>query len=251
MNARPAGRCRLDQLLVDRGLAENKSRAQGLIMAGLVYSGERRADKAGLRMARDAPLEVRGKPHPWVSRGGIKLDHALDFFAIDVAGRRCLDIGASTGGFTDVLLSRGAVGVHAVDVGHGQLDWKLRTDERVTVIERTNARYLDRETITGPVQVITVDASFIPLEKLLPAPLSLAQRGAHLIALIKPQFEVKKEQVGKGGVVRDAALHAQVQARVSAFIAGLDGWRVLGITESPITGPKGNREFLIAALLDG
>lgn len=248
MKVRPAGRCRLDQLLVDRGLAENRSQAQGLVMAGLVYSGERRTDKPGAQIVRDAPLEVRGKAHPWVSRGGVKLAHALDFFAIEVAGLSCLDIGASTGGFTDVLLARGAAGVHAVDVGHGQLDWKLRNDQRVTVLERTNARYLDQALIPRPPHIITVDASFISLLKLLPAPLALAAPGAHLIALIKPQFEVGKGQVGKGGVVRDARLHAQVQERVSAFLSGLDGWRVLGITPSPISGPKGNLEFLIAAL---
>ena len=244
------GKSRLDQLLVDRGLAENKSRAQALIMAGLVYSGEQRAGKPGASMALDAPLEVRGKAHPWVSRGGMKLDHALDFFHIDVSGLTCLDLGASTGGFTDVLLSRGAARVFAVDVGRGQLDWKLRKDDRVTVLERTDARHLGPEQINAAPHIITADASFISLEKLLPAPLALAGPGAHLIALIKPQFDVGKAQVGKGGVVRDQALHEEVQERISDFIAGLGGWRVLGITESPITGPKGNKEFLIGAVLE-
>jgi len=242
---------RLDQLLVDRGLAESRAKAQALIMAGLVFAGERRLDKAGQQVAQDTALEVRGQDHPWVSRGGLKLDQGLEHFRIDPAGKVCLDIGASTGGFTDVLLHHGAAKVHAVDVGHGQLAWKLRNDERVQVLEKTNARYLSREQIPDALQLIVCDASFIGLETLLPAPLSLAQPGAHLVALIKPQFEVGRGQVGKGGVVRDPALHREVCGRIEGWLGGLAGWRVLGVTESPITGPEGNKEFLIAARFDG
>lgn len=240
-------RPRADQALVDRGLAESRTKAQALILAGQVFSGERRVEKPGQPVAPEAPLEVRGQDHPWVSRGGLKLDHALAHFALSPEGRVCLDIGASTGGFSDVLLARGAARVHAVDVGHGQLAWKLRRDSRVVVHERTNARYLTQATIGEPVQALVCDASFIGLATLLPAPLVLCAPGAWAVALIKPQFEAGPDLVGKGGVVRDASVHAAVCARVRAWWAGLDGWRVLGITESPITGPQGNREFLIAA----
>ena len=238
---------RADRLLVARDLAESRARAQALILSGVVFSGETRIDKAGQTLAEDAPLEVRGRDHPWVSRGGLKLAHGLDRFAVDPAGLTCLDLGASTGGFTDVLLARGAAKVFAVDVGHGQLAWKLRNDPRVAVLERTNARYLTREQVPKPVDLITCDASFIGLETLLPAPLALAAAGARLIALIKPQFEVGKGQVGKGGVVRDPELHAAVCARIEAWLGAQVGWRVLGLTESPILGPEGNKEFLIAA----
>ena len=190
---------------------------------------------------------MRGKPHPWVSRGGLKLVHALDHFAIDPSHRVCLDVGASTGGFTDVLLSRGAAKVYAVDVGHGQFDWKLRRDPRVVVMERTNARYLTAMQVPEPVDIVTCDASFIGLETILPAPLALAARGAVLIALIKPQFEVEKGQVGKRGVVRDPALHRAVCDRIAAWLSARPGWSVIGVAESPIQGPEGNREFLIAA----
>jgi 23S rRNA (cytidine1920-2'-O)/16S rRNA (cytidine1409-2'-O)-methyltransferase len=244
---RPAGKARLDSVLVERGLAESRTKAQALIMAGLVFSGDRRLDKPGQPVAGDAALEVRGQDHPWVSRGGVKLAHGLDRFAIDPAGAVALDIGASTGGFTDVLLARGAARVYAVDVGHGQLAWKLRTDTRVVVIERTNARHLTRAEIPEPVDLIVCDASFIGLETVLPAPLALAAPGAHLVALIKPQFEVGPGQVGKGGVVRDPALHEAVCARIAAWLGAQPGWTVLGIEESPITGPEGNKEFLIAA----
>ena len=243
-----AKRERADRLLVARNLAESRTRAQALILAGVVFSGAARIEKAGQTLAEDAPLEVRGRDHPWVSRGGLKLAHGLDRFAIDPLGLTCLDIGASTGGFTDVLLDRGAVRVTAVDVGHGQLAWKLRNDPRVTVLERTNARYLTTAEVPEPVELIVCDASFIGLETLLPAPLALAAAGARLIALIKPQFEVGKGQVGKGGVVRDPELHAQVCARIEAWLGAREGWRVLGLTESPILGPEGNKEFLIAAL---
>lgn len=238
---------RADQLLVERGLAESRARAQALIMAGQVYSGTRRIDKAGQTLPSDAPLAVKGQDHPWVSRGGIKLVHGLDHFAIDPAGLVCLDLGASTGGFTDVLLARGAARVYAVDVGQGQLAWKLRGDPRVVVLEKTNARYLTSDQVPEPVGLITCDASFIGLRTLLPAPLALAAPGARLVALIKPQFEVGKERVGKGGVVRDPALHREVCEEIRAWLSALPGWRVLGLTESPITGPEGNREFLIAA----
>jgi 23S rRNA (cytidine1920-2'-O)/16S rRNA (cytidine1409-2'-O)-methyltransferase len=240
-------RRRADQLLVDRGLAESRARAQALILAGLVFSGSTRIDKPGTSLAADAALEVRGKDHPWVSRGGVKLDHALKYFDLDPSGLICLDIGASTGGFTDVLLARGAAKVYAVDVGHGQLAWKLRQDARVLVLERTNARHLTRAEIPEPIDFVVCDASFIGLETVLPASLALAAPGAWLIALIKPQFEVGPDRVGKGGVVRDPALHAEVCKRIEAWLEHQPGWRVLGITESPITGPEGNVEFLIAA----
>ncbi|MGE0743934.1 MAG: TlyA family RNA methyltransferase [Rhodospirillales bacterium] len=234
-------------LLVDRGLADSRARAQALIRAGLVRSGTSVLDKPGALLAPDAPLELRGKEHPWVSRGGMKLAHALAHFAFDPAGRVCLDIGASTGGFTDVLLAHGATRVYAVDVGHGQLDWKLRNDPRVVVLERTNARHLTAAEIPERPDFIVCDASFIGLEVVLPASLALAAPGAVLVALIKPQFEVGKGQVGKGGVVRDPALHQAVCERIRDWLTARPGWAVLGIAESPILGPEGNREFLIAA----
>lgn len=239
---------RLDQLLVDRGLVESRSRAQALIMAGKVFSGETRLDKAGRQVAEDAALEVRGQDHPWVSRGGLKLVAGLDAFAIDVADAVAIDVGASTGGFTDVLLARGARRVYAVDVGHGQLAWKLRTDDRVVVLEKTNARHLSGSEVPEPVDLVVCDASFIGLETVLPAALALARPGAHVVALIKPQFEAGRDKVGKGGVVRDPTVHAEVCGRIEDWLDGLPGWRVLGITESPITGPEGNREFLIAGV---
>jgi 23S rRNA (cytidine1920-2'-O)/16S rRNA (cytidine1409-2'-O)-methyltransferase len=241
-------RTRADQLLVDRGLAETRSRAQALILAGKVFSGDRRVTKAGDALPQDSPLEVRGQDHPWVSRGGLKLDHALRHFGLSPEGRICLDIGASTGGFTDVLLAGGAARVHAVDVGHGQLAWKLRSDPRVVVHEKTNARYLTREQVRDPITALVCDASFIGLATLLPAPLSLCVAGAWAIALIKPQFEAGPAAVGSKGVVRDPAVHRAMCDRVQTWWTALPGWRVLGITESPITGPEGNREFLIAAV---
>jgi len=241
---------RADLLLVERGLAASRSEAQSLLMAGLVWSGDRRVEKPGARLKPDAPLAVRGRPHPYVSRGGVKLAHALDAFAIDPAGLVCLDLGASTGGFTDVLLRRGAAKVHAVDVGHGQFDWKLRNDARVVLHERTNARSLAREQVPEPIDLIVCDVSFIGLEIALPAALALAAPGGFLIALIKPQFEVGKGRVGKGGIVRDPALHDEVCARVRAWLDARPGWRVVGIIPSPITGADGNVEFLIAAVHD-
>jgi 23S rRNA (cytidine1920-2'-O)/16S rRNA (cytidine1409-2'-O)-methyltransferase len=242
-----AAKPRADQLLVDRGLAESRSRAQALILAGKVFAGERRVEKAGQQLPGDTVLEVRGQDHPWVSRGGLKLAHALHHFQLSPAGLVCLDIGASTGGFTDVLLAHGAARVHAVDVGHGQLAWKLRTDARVVVHEKTNARHLTAEAIGEPVGALACDASFIGLATLLPAPLSLCAPGAWAVALIKPQFEAGPGAVGSKGVVRDPAVHREVCERIAAWWSGLPGWTVLGIAESPITGPEGNREFLIAA----
>jgi 23S rRNA (cytidine1920-2'-O)/16S rRNA (cytidine1409-2'-O)-methyltransferase len=238
---------RLDLLLVARGLAESRTRAQALIMAGLVYHGEQKLDKAGAEFADDVELTVRGKEHPWVSRGGMKLAHAMEEFKLDVNGAVAIDVGSSTGGFTDVLLAHGAAKVYAVDVGHGQLDVKLRSDPRVAVMEETNARHLTPEMIPDALDVIVCDASFISLMKVLPAALALAKTGAQLVTLIKPQFEVGKVEVSRGkGVIRDAALHQQVCDHIAAWIAGL-GWQVVGITTSPITGPKGNVEFLLYA----
>ena len=238
---------RADIVLVERGLSDTRSQAAASIMAGLVYSGDRRIDKPGDMLAADAPLLVRGKPHPWVSRGGLKLVHGLDHFAIDPSGAIALDIGASTGGFTDVLLSRGAARIHAVDVGHGQLAWKLRDDPRVIVYEKTNARHLTTAIIPEPIDLLVCDASFIGLRTVLPAALDLCRLGAHAIALIKPQFEAGRDAVGKGGVVRDPAIHQAVCAMIHEWWSSLPGWSVLGITESPITGPEGNVEFLIGA----
>ncbi len=238
---------RLDVALVERGLAETRAAAQRLVMAGLVFSGERRLDKAGQAVAGETPLEVRGQPHPYVSRGGLKLERALDFFSIPVAGRIALDVGSSTGGFTDCLLQRGAAKVYAVDVGTNQLAWKLRTDPRVVSMEKTNIRDITRAEIPDPVELIVCDASFIGLRTALPAALALAGPGAHLAALIKPQFEVGKGRVGKGGIVRDPALHDEVRATISAWLAEQPGWTVLGITDSPIEGAEGNKEFLIGA----
>jgi 23S rRNA (cytidine1920-2'-O)/16S rRNA (cytidine1409-2'-O)-methyltransferase len=237
---------RLDVLLVERGLAETRAKAQALILAGAVFSGEKKLDKAGSAYAEDTPLEVKSRDHPWVSRGGIKLAHALAHFAIDVSGLIALDIGASTGGFTDVLLQKGAARIYAVDVGHGQLAWKLRQDPRVVVLERVNARYLTAEQVPEPPAIVVCDASFIGLETVLPAALSLAKPEAQLVALIKPQFEVGPERVGKGGVVRDPALHREVCERIAAWLTGR-GWDVAGIVESPIRGPEGNIEFLVYA----
>jgi 23S rRNA (cytidine1920-2'-O)/16S rRNA (cytidine1409-2'-O)-methyltransferase len=241
---------RVDQLLVSRGLVESRTRAQALIMAGAVFSGERKLAKPGEMLAEDAPLEVRGKDHPWVSRGGIKLDHGLTHFEFDVTGALALDVGSSTGGFTDVLLARGAAKVYAVDVGTNQLAWKLRQDERVVVHEQTNARSLDSNIIPEPVDIVVCDASFISLAKVLEAPLRLAKPGAKLVALIKPQFEAGREEVGKGGVVRDPAVHDRVCAAARAWVEA-QGWSVVGITPSPITGPEGNVEFLLGAQKSG
>lgn len=238
---------RLDQVLVDRGLVETRTRAQALIMAGKVFSGERKMDKAGQKVPSDMVLEVRGQDHPWVSRGGLKLAKAIEQFQIDPAGLTAIDVGASTGGFTDVLLHHGARKVYAVDVGYGQLAHKLRTDDRVVVMERINARYLTDADIPEAVDMVVCDASFIGLRTVLPAAMALTREGAWLVALIKPQFEVGKDRVGKGGVVRDPALHEEVCETIREWIRGLPDWHVVGLTESPIKGPEGNIEFLIAA----
>ncbi|WP_343715906.1 TlyA family RNA methyltransferase [Inquilinus sp.] len=246
-----AKRPRADLVLVERGLAESRARAQALILAGLVYEGTKRVEKPGDGVAQPEALTVRGRDHPWVSRGGLKLVKGLDHFGIDPTGLTGLDVGASTGGFTDVLLNRGAAKVYAVDVGHGQLAWSLRQDPRVVVLERTNARHLDRTLIPDPVGIVVCDASFIGLETVLPAALALAAPGAWLVALIKPQFEVGPDRVGKGGVVRDPELHREVCDRITAWLAARPGWQVLGVTESPITGPEGNVEFLIGGRFEG
>jgi 23S rRNA (cytidine1920-2'-O)/16S rRNA (cytidine1409-2'-O)-methyltransferase len=237
---------RIDQLLVARGLAESRARAQALILAGHVFSGETKLAKPGQVLAEDAPLEVRGRDHPWVSRGGIKLAHALEAFALSPMGETAIDVGSSTGGFTDVLLANGAAHVFAVDSGTNQLAWKLRQDDRVTVLEKTSARILTRTQIDRACRWVVCDASFISLNKVLEVPLALAARPTTLVALIKPQFEVGRGEVGKGGVVRDPALHQRVCDEVRAWLEA-GGWDVLGIARSPITGPEGNVEFLIAA----
>lgn len=243
--AKPQKR-RVDQLLVDRGLAESRARAQALVMAGLVFVGENKVDKPGQQLSDDAALDVRGRDHPWVSRGGIKLAHAIEHFGLDPAGATAMDIGSSTGGFTDVLLQKGAAHVFAVDSGTNQLAWRLREDTRVTVLEQTSARILTPDHIDKPCNWVVCDASFISLSKVLDVPLQLADTPCQLVALIKPQFEVGREEVGKGGVVRDFALHSRVCNEVRGWVEGL-GWQVQGIETSPITGPQGNVEFLISA----
>ena len=238
-------KARVDQLLVERGLVESRARAQALILAGLVYSKARKIEKAGQALSPDAPLEVRGRDHPWVSRGGIKLAHGLAHFGWDVSGAIAMDVGSSTGGFTDVLLSKGAKQVYAVDSGTNQLAWKLRSDPRVIVHEQTSARILTPNHIPQPIDIIVCDASFIALAKVLERPLEFASSQARLLALIKPQFEAGREEVGKGGVVRDTAVHARVCEEVYGWLES-KGWQVEGIIPSPITGPEGNVEFLIA-----
>jgi 23S rRNA (cytidine1920-2'-O)/16S rRNA (cytidine1409-2'-O)-methyltransferase len=243
----PRERQRLDKLLVERGLVESRARAQALVEAGLVWSGEKRLDRSAAIIAADAPLELRGRDHPWVSRGGVKLAHALDVFAVDPTGAIALDIGASTGGFTEVLLARGAKRVYAVDVGHGQLAEKLRRDARVVTLERRNARDLTRADISEAPDFIVCDASFISLTAVLPASLALAAPIAGLIALIKPQFEAGKGAVGKGGVVRDGDLRREICQRIAAWLAAQPGWEVRGLIESPLLGGDGNVEYLIYA----
>ena len=238
---------RADQLIVDRGLAESRTRAQALVMAGLVFVGERKVAKPGEQIASDATIDVRGRDHPWVSRGGVKLAHGLDHFGWSVEGAVAIDVGSSTGGFTDVLLTRGAAHVFAVDSGTNQLAWKLRQDDRVTVLEQTSARTLTATAIPRPVDLIVCDASFIGLAKVLERPLTFAEPQARALVLVKPQFEAGREEVGKGGVVRDPAVHARVCEAAAGWFTG-QGWRVEGVTPSPITGPEGNVEFLLAAV---
>ncbi|MGI4947615.1 MAG: TlyA family RNA methyltransferase [Janthinobacterium lividum] len=237
---------RIDQLLVERGLVESRTRAQALVMAGLVFVGERKVAKPGEQVAGDAAIDVRGRDHPWVSRGGIKLDHGLAHIGWDVTGAVAIDVGSSTGGFTDVLLQRGAARVHAVDSGTNQLAWSLRQDPRVVVHEQTSARILTDAHIPEPVDLIVCDASFIALAKVLERPLSFAAPTARALVLVKPQFEAGRAEVGKGGVVRDPAVHDRVCADARAWFEG-QGWQVEGVERSPITGPEGNVEFLLAA----
>ncbi|UVO55899.1 TlyA family RNA methyltransferase [Sphingomonas sp. SUN039] len=237
---------RIDQRLVELGLADSRARAQALILSGNVFVGDRRIDKAGQNIDAEAIPTVKGRDHPWVSRGGVKLAHGLDHFGWDVAGAVAIDVGSSTGGFTDVLLTKGAAKVYAVDSGTNQLAWKLRQDARVVVLEQTSARILTEAHIPEPVDLIVCDASFIGLAKVLERPMTFAKPVARLMALIKPQFEAGRDAVGKGGVVRDPAVHAAVCAEVQAWIEG-QAWTVEGIVTSPITGPEGNVEFLIAA----
>lgn len=237
---------RIDQLLVDRGLAESRAKAQAYIMAGLVIIADQKIQKPGQKIADDAEIELKGKDHPWVSRGGIKLDHALRHFGMNVTGMTAMDVGSSTGGFTDVLLSNGARKVYAVDSGTNQLAWKLRQDDRVIVHEQTSARILTTDHISDPIDVIVCDASFISLTKILERPMEFIGDDAFLVALIKPQFEAERADVGKGGVVRDEIIHQATCEKVRMWLIA-QGWQVDGIVQSPITGPKGNVEFLIAA----
>lgn len=238
---------RADQLLVAQGSADTPVRAQALILAGLVFSGGQRVEKSGDMIAAEKMLTVRQPPHPWVSRGGLKLDHALTHFNWDIAGHAVIDIGASTGGFTDVALSRGAAKIYAVDVGQGQLAWKLQTNARVQVMDKTNARYLTAGMIADAVDLVMCDASFISLKTVLPASMALTKPEAKLLALIKPQFEAGRDRVGAGGIVRDPALHAEICCEIETWLNSVPHWHVTGITQSPITGPDGNIEFLIAA----
>ncbi len=235
---------RIDKLMVQRQLAGSRERARALIMAGRVLVNEQVVDKVGTRVDAATEIRLKGDDIPYVSRGGLKLAEALQMFTLDVAGRTAIDVGASTGGFTDCLLQKGAARVFAVDVGYGQLAWQLREDDRVVNLERTNIRTLQPEQLGEAPDLAVIDASFISLDKVLPPTLKLLQPGSDVIALIKPQFEVGKGLVGKGGVVRDPELHEQVVDRIKALASEL-GCQVLGLCESPILGPKGNREFLI------
>jgi 23S rRNA (cytidine1920-2'-O)/16S rRNA (cytidine1409-2'-O)-methyltransferase len=240
-------RLRADRLLVDRGLVESLTRAQAVIMAGQAFLDTRRIDKAGDLIPENGAVSLKGQDHPWVSRGGLKLAHGIAHFGFSAMGRTAIDVGASTGGFTDVLLANGAARVYAVDVGHGQLAWKLRSDARVVVLEKTNARLITAEQVPEPIDALVCDASFIGLRSVLPAPLALCRPGAWAIALIKPQFEATRAEIGPKGVVTDPAVRAQYCAEIENWWAGLPGWTVMGITKSPITGPEGNHEYLIGA----
>jgi 23S rRNA (cytidine1920-2'-O)/16S rRNA (cytidine1409-2'-O)-methyltransferase len=238
---------RADELLVKLGLAPSRSRAKALILAGYVMADGKIVTRAGQTLADDAVMELLGSDHEWASRGGLKLEHALDHFGFDPSGRVCLDVGASTGGFTDVLLARGAAKVYAVDVGRKQLDSRLTRDERVVAMEQTDCRDLTRERVPDPVEAIVCDVSFISAEKALPAALALAAPGAWLALLIKPQFEAGREHVGKGGIVRDPEVQDAVCERLTDWVAARPGWRVLGVTVCPLLGGDGNREFLLGA----
>jgi 23S rRNA (cytidine1920-2'-O)/16S rRNA (cytidine1409-2'-O)-methyltransferase len=235
---------RIDKLLIEKGLAQSRERAKALIMEGRVTVQGQVIDKAGVSVDPTAEIQLRGEDLPYVSRGGRKLEGALDAFGVDPSGMAVLDVGASTGGFTDCVLQRGARKVYAVDVGYGQLAWKLQKDPRVVNLERRNIRYLKRQEVDEEVDLILIDASFISIEKFLPHLLAFVKTGGAIISLIKPQFEVGRGQVGKGGVVKEAALHREVIARLSAFCTCL-GLHVLGVVESPLLGPKGNKEFFL------
>lgn len=235
---------RLDLIMVEQGLAQSRQRAQALIMAGKVLVNNQIIDKPGVLVSRDDDIDFKGADIPYVSRGGLKLEKALQAFKIDISGFVCLDAGASTGGFTDCLLQHGARRVFAVDVGYGQLAWKLRQDPRVIVIERTNIRHMPAETISQPVDLVTIDVSFISLKIVVPAVTKFMKQDAAILALIKPQFEVGKGKLGKGGVVRDPALHAEVQKDLLNFFSK-QGLLSREIIPSPIFGPKGNKEFFI------
>lgn len=247
------GKSRIDQLLVERGFAESRARAQALIKAGLVLVGDgagRLIDKSSAQVDDAASITLKGRDHPWVSRGGLKLDHALNHFNWNVTDMVALDVGSSTGGFTDVLLSRGAAKIYAVDSGTDQLVAKLAKDPRVVVYEQLSARLLTPDHISEKIDIIVCDASFISLAKVLEAPLRFAADNARLMALIKPQFEAERHEIGKKGVVKDKAVHERVCQSVADWLL-VQGWTVQGITESPITGPEGNIEFLIAATRSG
>lgn len=234
---------RLDQLVFDLGLAESRERAKTTVMSGLVFVNGQRADKPGMQVSPDVNVEVKGAALPYVSRGGLKLEKALKVFPIDVNGKVCIDCGASTGGFTDVLLKNGAAKVYSVDVGYGQLAWSLRNDERVVNMERTNIRYISSEQIPEPLDICVMDLSFISVKLVLPAVCALLKDDAQLVCLIKPQFEAGREEVGKKGVVRDKAVHLSVIESVLSF-APTVGMTVMGLDFSPIKGPEGNREYL-------
>jgi 23S rRNA (cytidine1920-2'-O)/16S rRNA (cytidine1409-2'-O)-methyltransferase len=235
---------RLDQILVEKRLAKSRQRAQAMIMAGAVLVNDQPVLKAGTLISPEDSIELRGREMPFASRGGLKLDSVLNTLQLDVADKICLDVGASTGGFTDCLLQHGAQRIYAVDVGYGQLAWKLRQDPRVVVIERTNIRKMSSGALPHPVDLVTIDVSFISLKIVVPAVLKYLKKNARIIALIKPQFEVGKDQVGKGGVVRDPALHNQVIEQLTEFFAGI-GLQTESVVPSPLLGPKGNREFFV------
>ena len=237
---------RLDNLLVDRGIAPTRERARAMILSGIVLVEENRVDKAGALIAQDAAVRLKGADHPYVSRGGLKLKGALDRFAIPVKDLICIDVGASTGGFTDCLLQEGAAKVYAVDVGYGQLAWRLRQDDRVISMERTNIRYFDGQGLQDIIDFATIDASFISLKLVVPAVIPLIGSDAAILALIKPQFEVGREEVEKRGVVKNPALHTKVLDEMKTFLQSLE-LNVLGICESPLQGPAGNKEFFIYA----
>ena len=235
---------RLDILLTEKGLAASREKAKTVIMSGIVYVDGQKEDKAGSMFPEDALIEVRGNTLRYVSRGGLKLEKAVNEFGLDLKGLICMDIGASTGGFTDCMLQNGASKVYAVDVGHGQLDWKLRNDERVVCMEKTNIRYVTRDDIADDLDFASVDVSFISLDKVLPPARELLKEAGRMVCLIKPQFEAGREQVGKHGVVRDKKVHEAVIKKITNLCSEI-GFLILGLTYSPIKGPEGNIEYLI------